>query len=166
VRRAVAWAAVLVPAPEIDRTGLHVSNLRALRQAVHRLDPVPGYVLTDGFPVAGMPAPSVGVIKGDAVVACIAAASVVAKVTRDRIMVQLAERYPEYGFDRHKGYATPEHSAALRRYGPCPEHRFCYINVRGAMRDNDREFGEFREFGEPGSVHPLPVDELHTAEIA
>ncbi|HEY0001674.1 MAG TPA: ribonuclease HII, partial [Actinoplanes sp.] len=87
------------------------------------------YVLTDGFPVAGMPAPALAVWKGDRVAACVAAASVLAKVTRDRIMCELHERFPAYDFDRHKGYVTPEHSAALERHGPCDEHRFSYVNV-------------------------------------
>ena len=65
--------------------------------------------------------------------ACIAAASVIAKVTRDRIMVDLHEQWPSYAFDEHKGYVTPEHQAALRQHGPCPEHRFSYVNVRGAV---------------------------------
>ena len=134
VRRALAWSVVVVPAAEVDRCGLHVMNVRAMRQAVSRLDPCPSYVLTDGFPIAGMPAPALAVWKGDRVAACVAAASVVAKVTRDRIMASLHERHPEYGFALHKGYVVPEHSAALRQHGPCPEHRFSYVNVRAAVR--------------------------------
>jgi ribonuclease HII len=132
VRRALAWSVVVVPPQEVDRCGLHVMNLRAMRQAVARLDPCPSYVLTDGFPVAGLPAPGLAVWKGDRVAACVAAASVVAKVTRDRIMVRLHEHYPAYDFARHKGYSTPEHTAALAQHGPCPEHRFSYVNVRSA----------------------------------
>jgi ribonuclease HII len=134
LRRALAWSVVVVPPQEVDRIGLHVANLRAMRQAVLRLDPCPSYVLTDGFPVPGMPAPSLAVWKGDRVAACVAAASVVAKVTRDRMMVTLAEQYPAYDFARHKGYVTPEHAAALSEHGPCPEHRFSYVNVRHALR--------------------------------
>jgi ribonuclease HII len=132
VRRALSWSVVVVPPGEVDRSGLHVMNVRAMRQAVARLDPCPSYVLTDGFPVPGMPAPTLAVWKGDRVAACVAAASVVAKVTRDRIMVGLHARFPQYDFARHKGYATPEHSDALRAHGPCPEHRFSYVNVRAA----------------------------------
>ena len=120
LRRALAWSVVVVPSTEVDRCGLHVMNVRAMRQAVARLDPCPSYVLTDGFPIAGMPAPTLAVWKGDRVAACVAAASVVAKVTRDRIMHGLHERWPQYDFARHKGYSTPEHSAALRQHGPCP----------------------------------------------
>ena len=133
VQRALAWSVVVVPSTEVDRCGLHVMNVRAMRQAVGRLDPCPSYVLTDGFPIAGMPAPTLAVWKGDRVAACVAAASVVAKVTRDRLMQSLHERFPAYDFARHKGYATPEHSAALRRHGPCPEHRFSYVNVQAAV---------------------------------
>jgi len=132
VRRALAWSVVVVPSAEVDRCGLHVMNVRAMRQAVLHLDPAPSYVLTDGFPIAGMPAPALAVWKGDQVAACVAAASVVAKVTRDRLMRELHERFPAYDFARHKGYATPEHTAALSEHGPCPQHRFSYVNVRAA----------------------------------
>lgn len=132
VRRALAWTVVVVPPQEVDAQGLHVMNVRAMRQAVSRLGLRPDYVLTDGFPIAGMPAPSLAVWKGDRVAACVAAASVVAKVTRDRLMADLHARYPSYGFATHKGYSTPEHQAALREHGPCPEHRFSYVNVRAA----------------------------------
>ncbi len=134
VRRALSWSVVVVPSTEVDRCGLHVTNVRAMRQAVLRLSPCPSYVLTDGFPVAGLPAPALAVWKGDRVAACVAAASVLAKVTRDRIMCALHERFPQYRFDEHKGYATPEHSAAMAEHGPCPEHRFSYVNVRAALR--------------------------------
>jgi ribonuclease HII len=134
VVRALAWSVVVVPAAQVDRWGLHVMNLRAMRQAVARLDPEPSYVLTDGFPVAGMPAPSLAVWKGDRVAACVAAASVVAKVTRDRMMLAMHDDFPQYDFGRHKGYVTPEHSAALTAHGPCPQHRFSYVNVRAALR--------------------------------
>jgi ribonuclease HII len=134
LRRALAWSVVVVPPQEVDRCGLHVMNVRAMRQAVARLSPAPSYVLTDGFPVPGLCAPTLAVWKGDRVAASVAAASVLAKVTRDRMMTELHERFPHYEFDRHKGYATPEHSAALAAHGPCPEHRFSYVNVRTALR--------------------------------
>jgi ribonuclease HII len=130
VRRAVAWSVVIVPPGEVDARGLHVSNIEGMRRAVVALDPRPSYALTDGFPVAGLGVPALAVPKGDAAVACIAAASVIAKVTRDRIMVRLHDRWPEYDFATHKGYVTPGHAAALADHGPCPEHRFSYINVR------------------------------------
>ena len=134
VRRALSWSVVVVPSTEVDRCGLHVMNVRAMRQAVARLDPCPSYVLTDGFPIAGMPAPTLAVWKGDRVAACVAAASVLAKVTRDRIMRDLDGQWPQYEFARHKGYTTPEHSAALHAHGPCPQHRHSYVNVKAASR--------------------------------
>ena len=138
VGRALAWSVVVVPPREVDRTGLHVMNVRAMRQAVGRLDPCPSYVLTDGFAIPGMPAPTLAVWKGDRVAACVAAASMVAKVTRDRLMVALHERWPAYDFARHKGYSTAEHMAALAEHGPCPEHRFSYVNVRASLTRQDQ----------------------------
>jgi ribonuclease HII len=130
VRRALSWSVVVVPAPEVDARGLHVTNVEGMRRAFAALDPRPSYALTDGFPVAGLGLPALAVPKGDAVIACIAAASVIAKVTRDRIMVELHERWPQYDFATHKGYVTPGHAVALAEHGPCPEHRFSYVNVR------------------------------------
>ncbi|MGH8862586.1 MAG: ribonuclease HII [Jatrophihabitantaceae bacterium] len=133
VRRAVAYAVVVVPAAEIDAYGLHVANLAGMRRALGTLQPRAAYALTDGFPVSGLGMPATAVWKGDATVACIAAASVLAKVTRDAIMTDLHVSWPDYEFDRHKGYITPLHSDALTRLGPCPEHRRRYVNVRRAM---------------------------------
>jgi ribonuclease HII len=134
VERAVAWSVVIVPPGDIDRIGLHVCNVQALRRALAGLDVDPAYVLTDGFPVPGLGVPGLAVWKGDRVTACIAAASVVAKVTRDRIMCELHDDWPMYDFAAHKGYVTPEHAAALERHGPCPEHRQSYVNVARAAR--------------------------------
>jgi len=131
--RALATSVVVVASTEVDRCGLHVMNVRAMRQAVARLDPCPSYVLTDGFAIGGMPAPALAVWKGDRVAACVAAASVLAKVTRDRLMVELHQQWPAYDFARHKGYITPDHTAALTRHGPCPQHRFSYVNVKAAV---------------------------------
>lgn len=129
VGRALAWSVVIVAADEVDRVGLHRSNIEAMRRALARLDVAPAYVLTDGFPVAGLCVPGLAMWKGDRVAACIAAASVVAKVTRDRIMTDMHGTWPEYGFDAHKGYVTPEHQEALARFGPSPVHRRSYANV-------------------------------------
>jgi ribonuclease HII len=133
LRRAVAWSAVVIPAAEVDRIGLHVANVTGMRRALAQLSVSPSYVLTDGFPVPGLDVPGLAVWKGDRVAACIAAASVVAKVTRDRLMTALHDRFPAYDFATHKGYVTPEHQAALLAHGPCPEHRFSYVNVKGAV---------------------------------
>jgi ribonuclease HII len=118
-----------IEAPVLDSRGLHRSNLALLRRCVKALDPCPDYALTDGFPVRGMPCPALGVKKGDAVAASIAAASIVAKVTRDRLMRRLARRYPGYGLAEHKGYATPEHLAAIERLGPSEIHRWSFAGV-------------------------------------
>lgn len=129
VERAVAWHAVVIACTDVDRIGLHRCNIAGMRRAIARLGTRPSFVLSDGFPVPGLDVPSLAVPKGDRVAACVAAASVIAKVTRDRLMVQLHDRYPTYGFDMHKGYVTREHSAALAAHGPCPEHRFSFVNV-------------------------------------
>jgi ribonuclease HII len=150
VARAIGYAVVVIPPAEVDRRGLHVSNLAAIRRALAGLPVRPDYVLTDGFPVDGLDVPGLAIWKGDQVAACVAAASVLAKVTRDRLMVELAEEFPAYGFGEHKGYVTPEHSAALERYGPCPIHRFSYANVRG---DGTGEVAEpLAGVGEVGSA--------------
>jgi ribonuclease HII len=132
VRRAVAWSVVVIDSDECDRLGMHVANVEALRRAVALLDERPSYVLTDGFPVDGLEVPGLAVWKGDRVAACIAAASVLAKVTRDRMMVELDATYPVYDFKTHKGYITEVHSAALDLHGPSPVHRMRFINVRRA----------------------------------
>ena len=132
VDRALAWSVVPIPVADLDARGMHVTNIEALRRAVLNLDPEPDYVLTDGFPVPGLARPGLAVWKGDRVAACVAAASVLAKVTRDRMMLELHERWPEYDFAGHKGYITDVHSAALDRHGPCPEHRMRFVNVRSA----------------------------------
>src|SRR3954453_18418060 len=132
VDRALAWSVVVIPVEDLDARGMHVTNIEALRRAVCALDPGPDYVLTDGFPVPGLARPTLAVWKGDRVAACVAAASVLAKVTRDRIMLELHERWPEYDFAGHKGYITVVHSAALERHGPCPEHRMRFVNVARA----------------------------------
>ncbi|HEY0717852.1 MAG TPA: ribonuclease HII [Streptosporangiaceae bacterium] len=134
MRWALDWNVLAIAAQEVDRHGLHVSNVEGMRRALAGLRQRPGYVLTDGFPVRGIGAPALAVWKGDQVTASVAAASIVAKVTRDRMMVELGESYPCYGFARHKGYSTPEHMSALRAWGPCPEHRYSYTNVLQANR--------------------------------
>jgi len=130
VARALSWSAVVIPAAEVDATGLHVANVAGMRRALLRLSLRPGYVLTDGFAVDGLGSPALAVWKGDRVAACIAAASVVAKVTRDRLMVSMEERYPDYGFAEHKGYVTALHRQRLAAHGPCAEHRRCFVTVR------------------------------------
>jgi len=134
VTRAVTRSVVVIPPEEVDEWGVHVANLEGMRRAVAGLAVHPGYVLTDGFRVPGLTAPNMAVIGGDRAAACVAAASVLAKVTRDRIMGELHQRTPWYGFGEHKGYCTPEHNASLLAHGPCAEHRFSYVNVMLAAR--------------------------------
>jgi ribonuclease HII len=133
VDRALAWSVVSIEAAECDRLGMHVANVEALRRALFRLDLRPSYVLTDGFGVDGLGVPGLAIWKGDRVAACIAAASVIAKVTRDRIMERWHDTYPQYDFAIHKGYCTPEHQAALDEHGPCPQHRRRFVNVRRSL---------------------------------
>lgn len=135
VARADAWAVVVIEAEECDRLGMHVANVEALRRALARLGTRPSYVLTDGFPVDGLGVPGLAMWKGDRVAGCIAAASVLAKVTRDRIMDALHDDFPEYDFITHKGYVTAGHSEALERYGPSAVHRRRFVNVRRAEAD-------------------------------
>jgi ribonuclease HII len=131
MRHAVDWHVVTIPVNEIDSLGLHVCNVEGMRRAFAGLRTSPGYVLTDGFPVRGLGSPALAVWKGDRVAASVAAASIVAKVTRDRMMRELDERYPLYGFGRHKGYVTVEHLQALAEFGPCAEHRRSFRCVPG-----------------------------------
>ncbi|WP_034385745.1 ribonuclease HII [Herbidospora cretacea] len=130
---AKAVSVVVIPPAEIDQRGLHKCNVAGMRRAVAGLGLTPGYVLTDGFPVPGLPAPSLAVWKGDQVAACIAAASIVAKVTRDRMMTTLHESFPQYGFAGHKGYVTRDHRAALAHHGPSQHHRFSFVTVARTM---------------------------------
>jgi len=129
VRSALAWHVVVIGPGEIDRLGLHVCNVAGMRRALAGLETSPGYALTDGFEVPGLAVPALAMWKGDQVAACVAAASIVAKVTRDRIMRTLHAQYPEYGFARHKGYSTAGHMAALAAHGPSPVHRRSFVNV-------------------------------------
>jgi len=123
VGRATAWAVAVVEADEIDRLNIHRASLQAMRQAVAALSPLPDAVLVDGFRIPDLAIPQRGIVKGDRRCAAIAAASIVAKVTRDRLMQVLDTHDPRYGFARHKGYATAEHLEAVARYGYSAVHR-------------------------------------------
>src|ERR1700759_2535423 len=129
-RYALAYHVVFIPSGEVDRRGVHVANIEGMRRPVAGLPVRPGYVRSDGFRVPGLPMPSLPVVGGDAAAACIAAASVLAKVSRDRLMVAMDAEHPGYGFADHKGYSTPAHSAALAELGPCSHHRYSFIHVR------------------------------------
>jgi ribonuclease HII len=120
---AVAWAVAEADPAEIDRLNIHQASLRAMQRAILALAPLPDIVLVDAFRVPGLPMAQRGVLHGDRRCSAIAAASIVAKVTRDRQMLELHERDPRYGFDRHKGYATADHLDAVARYGYSAAHR-------------------------------------------
>jgi ribonuclease HII len=159
VAKALAWSVMIIPPTEVDARGLHVCNLAAMRRALASLDVRPEYVLTDGFPVDGLGVPGLAVWKGDRVAACVAAASVLAKVTRDRLMVQLDEKFPDYGFAVHKGYITEEHSTALTTHGPCSEHRFSYVNVAAASGRGNRPPRARRPADPPPALFDVSVTE-------
>jgi ribonuclease HII len=165
-RTALGWHQVIIPAAEIDACGLHVCNISGMRRALAGLARRPEYVLTDGFPVRGLGVPALAMWKGDEVAACVAAASIVAKVTRDRIMTGLAGQYPAYGFEQHKGYSTRSHMRALTEHGPCPEHRASFANVMGLARDIAEPPGGWVEDA-PAADGPLSPDdaELRSGEL-
>jgi ribonuclease HII len=123
VARAAGWAVGSLDPVEIDRLNIHQASLQAMRQAVLGLSPLPEAVLVDAFRIPDLPVPQRGIVKGDRRSAAIAAASIVAKVTRDRFMEQLHGTDPRFGFHHHKGYATREHLAAVARHGYSPAHR-------------------------------------------
>jgi len=126
----IAWATGQCSAAEVDTHNILVATHIAMRRAVEALPVVAGHILVDGLPVKGLPCPSTAIIKGDGQSLLIAAASVIAKVFRDRLMRDLSERYPQYGFAVHKGYGVSEHMAALYKYGSCPEHRHTFRPVQ------------------------------------
>ncbi len=121
--KSVVWTVMAVDAPEIDRINIHQATLLAMRRAVLALSPLPDAVLVDAFRIPSLPMAQRGVVGGDRRSAAIAAASIMAKVTRDRLMLELHATDPRYGFDRHKGYATAEHLSAVARFGYSPQHR-------------------------------------------
>ena len=132
-RAALAVSVIIVPAAEVDQRGVHAANLDGMRRAVQGLAITPSYVLTDGYAIEGLAIPNVAVWKGDQVVTAISAASIIAKVTRDRIMIELDSKYPQYGFAKHKGYITAVHTKALAEHGPCIEHRTSFSNIAALL---------------------------------
>jgi len=125
---------IRVSVSDIDERGVHAANLDGMRRAVKGLAIEPAYVLTDGYAIEGLAVPNVAVWKGDQVVTAISAASIIAKVTRDREMIELDKKYPQYGFAKHKGYITAAHTAALKEHGPCPEHRTSFSNIAALLQ--------------------------------
>jgi ribonuclease HII len=132
-KAALSVSVVIISNEEIDARGVHAANLDGMRRAVQGLEITPAYVLTDGYAIEGLALPNLAVWKGDQVVTCISAASIIAKVTRDRIMREMDLTYPEYGFISHKGYITKIHTEALQKYGVTPIHRRSFSNIAALL---------------------------------
>ncbi|AQQ15540.1 Ribonuclease HII [Corynebacterium glaucum] len=132
VTASTSFAIVHISAAEIDRRGIQAANLDGARRAVALLEPSPSYVLMDAFRIPGLPMPQLPIVGGDYTARCIAAASVLAKVSRDRLITAMAEEFPQYGLEAHKGYSTRAHLDAVRRHGASVQHRYSYANIREA----------------------------------
>ncbi len=130
---AAAWSIGVASVDEIDRLNIYWASVLAMERALQALPAPPGFLLTDAVRIRSYPGPQLPVIKGDARCATVAAASIVAKVHRDGLLVELDRLYPQYGFAEHKGYATPQHIAALERHGPCAHHRRGFRRVADAL---------------------------------
>lgn len=152
--RAIGVGVGTASVDEIDRLNVYHAGLLAMRRAIEALPVVPEQVLVDARAIPDLPVPQRAIIRGDETCFSIAAASIVAKVHRDRLMADLDRRYPQYGFCRHKGYATAEHQAAVRRYGPCELHRQSYAFLQELRGRYSQQFYELRErlVGKPGAV--------------
>lgn len=133
--KAIAVGTALIDAQTIDRVNIYQATINGMYEAIFSLQPEPQEVLIDAVPLENLPMASQSIIKGDAKSASIAAASIIAKVTRDRLMDEYDKIYPEYGFAQHKGYGTAQHIEALKKYGPCPIHRRSFEPVRSLVRD-------------------------------
>ncbi len=135
VARAIAWSVIVVEVEEIDRINIFQATMHGMRRALVALNPCPAIALIDGNRLPpDLPCEARAIIGGDDSEPAIGAASIIAKVTRDRMMCELDAHYPHYGFARHKGYSTPEHFEALRVHGPCPLHRRSFAPVRATMQ--------------------------------
>jgi ribonuclease HII len=139
----------------IDHRGLHVSNLKLLRQAACALAVPADFVLTDGFRLRRFATPNLSIKKGDNVCASVAAASIIAKVARDRAMDRYHRRFPEYGFDRHRGYGTPSHRAAIAEFGPSPIHRLSFKGLTLYRDDPDFYRALYARAPETGTDDPV-----------
>jgi ribonuclease HII len=136
VARALAWSVVAVGVEEIDRVNIFHARMAGMVRALERLTCVPRFALIDGNHLPRpLPCPARALVDGDAIAPSISAASIIAKVTRDRLMREMDARWPGYGFAQHKGYPTPSHREALQRLGPCPEHRRSFAPVRAVCAE-------------------------------
>ena len=129
IEQALSYSIIEISVEEIDSFGLHKSNLEGMRRAINSLEIVPEYVLTDGYAIEGLAIPNLAVWKGDQVAVSISAASILAKVYRDREMVKLESKYPGYGLAKHKGYITAAHTKALGELGVTEIHRKSFANI-------------------------------------
>ena len=129
IEQALSYSIIEISVEEIDSFGLHKSNLEGMRRAINSLEVVPEYVLTDGYAIEGLAIPNLAVWKGDQVAVSISAASILAKVYRDREMVKLDSKYPGYGLAKHKGYITAAHTKALGELGVTDIHRKSFANI-------------------------------------
>jgi len=136
ISQALSYSIIEISVAELDALGLHKSNLEGMRRAIAGLTVAPEYVLTDGYPIQGLTIPNLAVWKGDQVAVSISAASILAKVYRDRIMIELDKKYPGYGLAKHKGYITVAHTAALELHGVSEIHRRSFANIEKLINNN------------------------------
>lgn len=132
--KAIAWAIASATVEEIDSLNILRASLLAMKRAIEALSPLPGSILVDGNQLPDVAMPARAIVQGDATVPAISAASILAKVARDAVMLELHAAYPEFGFDRHKGYGTALHLSVLRRLGPTPAHRRSFSPVRDVFK--------------------------------
>ncbi|MDR3348764.1 MAG: ribonuclease HII [Acidaminococcales bacterium] len=132
--QALAFSIEIIPAKMVDSLNIYQATLNGMRKALLSLPFSPGAALIDAMPLTDLPFPTISLVHGDSLSASIAAASILAKVTRDRLMEGLSRQYPQYGFDRHKGYGTGEHVKAIADFGPTPEHRLSFEPLRSMFK--------------------------------
>jgi ribonuclease HII len=133
IKNSITYSIIEVSVEEIDAIGLHKCNIEGIRRAVNALEITPDYVLTDGYPIPGLTTPNLAVWKGDQVAISISAASILAKVYRDRIMIKLDKEFPNYGLANHKGYITASHTAAIKEFGVLAIHRKSFANIAALL---------------------------------
>lgn len=143
----VSFGIGIICQKEIDRVNIYQATILAMLQAVSKLAITPDYLLVDGLNLPHPQIPCLKIIKGDTLSQSIAAASVLAKVTRDRLMREYHDEWPQYGFNSHKGYATPQHLAAIQKHGPCPLHRFSFDPIKSSKIHCEELFFGFLEGG-------------------